>query len=94
MANNQNNETIRLTPRVRYRSVGEDGVLVHLDNGRVIVVNEVGLHIIRQLDTPTTRKALAASIAGNFEASAEQALTDLDAFLSELDAEQAIERNM
>ncbi len=35
------NEQIALTSRLRYRAVGDEGVLVHLDNGRVIVVNEV-----------------------------------------------------
>ena len=94
MPNNPGDEKIHLTPRIRYRSVGKEGVLVHLDNGRVIVVNEVGLHVIQRLDTPMTRQDLAASIVGEFETSKDQAIKDLDAFLSELDAEQAIERKI
>ena len=38
-----NNEQITLSSRLRYRSVGNEGVLINLDSGRVIVVNEVGL---------------------------------------------------
>ena len=85
-------EIISLTSQVRYRAVGEDGVLVHLDNGRVIVVNEVGLHIVQQLDKPRTRKDLAASIAAEFDVAANQAEADLDQFLAELDEEQVLDR--
>ena len=83
--------TINLTSRVRYRAVGEDGVLVHLDNGRVIVVNEVGLHIVQLLDRSMLRKDLTASVAAEFDVSADQAEADLDLFLAELDKEQVLE---
>ena len=86
------NETISLTDQVRFRAVGEDGVLVHLESGRVIVVNEVGLHIVQQLNESRTRAELTSSIASEFEISAEQAETDLDAFLAELDQEQVLVR--
>ena len=86
------NETISLTDQVRFRAVGEDGVLVHLESGRVIVVNEVGLHIVQQLNESRARADLASSIVSEFEVSAEQAETDLDAFLAELDQEQILVR--
>lgn len=84
-------KTLSLSSKVRYREVGGDGVLVHLENGRVIVVNEVGLHIIEQLDTARTRKALAASISTQFDVSDDQADTDLHSYLAELDAEQVLQ---
>ncbi len=86
------NETISLTDQVRFRAVGEDGVLVHLENGRVIVVNEIGLHIVQQLNESKTRVDLTSSIVSEFEVSIEQAETDLDAFLAELDQEQILVR--
>ena len=86
------NETISLTDQVRFRAVGEDGVLVHLESGRVIVVNEVGLHIVQQLKKSRTRSKLISSIVSEFEVSAEQAEADLDAFLAELDQEQILVR--
>ncbi len=86
------NETISLTDQVRFRAVGEDGVLVHLESGRVIVVNEIGLHIVQQLNESKTRVDLTSSIVSEFEVSIEQAETDLDAFLAELDQEQILVR--
>ncbi len=83
-------ETISLTDQVRFRAVGEDGVLVHLESGRVIVVNEVGLHIVQQLNESRTRAELTSSIVSEFEVSIEQAETDLDAFLAELDQEKIL----
>ena len=84
-------ETISLIPRVRHRAVGEDGVLVHLDSGRVIVVNEVGHYIVQMLEQPMNRKALVASLVAEFEVSAEQAELDIDTFLEELGNEQLVE---
>ncbi len=82
-----------MLPRVRHRAVGEDGVLVHLDSGRVIVVNEVGHYIVQLLDQPMSRKALAASLVAEFDVSAEQAEADLDLFLGELGNEQLVEHS-
>ena len=84
--------TVSLSSRVRYRAVGGDGVLVHLDNGRVIVVNEVGLYVLEHLDKPANQKDLAASVAGAFDVTVDQAAADLDAFLDELDEEQILEQ--
>jgi hypothetical protein len=78
---------------VRHRAVGEDGVMVHLDSGRVIVVNEVGNYIVQMLDQPMSRKALAASLVAEFDVSAEQADVDLDLFLGELGNEQLVEHS-
>lgn len=85
-------ERIRLSSQIRHRAVGEEGVLVHLANGRALVVNEVGLHIVGQLSAPRTRQELAASIAEAFDVSSEQAAADLETYLAELDAEQVLER--
>jgi hypothetical protein len=85
------NEQIRLTSQVRHRAVGDEGVLVHLENGRVLVVNEVGLFIVQQLESVQNRHALAGKIAAEFEVSVEQALSDLDQYLSELEKEDVLE---
>ena len=75
---------------MRHRAVGEDGVLVHLDSGRVIVVNEVGHYIVQMLEQPMSRKALVAALVNEFDVSAEQAETDIDTFLNELGNEQLV----
>lgn len=84
-------KTIGLSSQVRYRAVGDEGVLIHLENGRVIVVNEVGLHIVQQLKKPTTRNDLAVAVAAEFEVSFAQAAEDLDLFLAELDQDQILD---
>lgn len=94
MDDSPNEERIGLVSRVRYRAVGEDGVLVHLDNGRVVVVNEVGLCIVQLLDAPKTRQELVASVADEFDVTVDQAVIDLETYLAELDAEQVLERGV
>lgn len=85
-------EQIRLSDRVRYRAVAEEGVLVHMENGRVLVVNEVGLHCVQVLgERPMTRAELAESVVGAFEVETAQAEFDVAAFLDQLRAEQAID---
>ena len=86
------NKHIQLSSQVRYRAVGEEGVLVHLENGRVIVVNEVGLFIIGQLDVPRTRHELVQAIFREFEVTEEQAASDLELYLAELAREQVLEQ--
>jgi hypothetical protein len=84
-------EAFALNPRVRHRAVGEDGVVVHLDRGRVLVVNEVGLRIVQMLQEPLSRSRIAERLVEEFEVSLDDAQADLDEFLKELDAEQVIE---
>jgi len=91
MSQPTSNEQISLTSFIRHRTVDNQGVLVHLDNGRVIVVNEVGLHVIQQLKTPQTRQTLAQSVCRAFDVDLLQAETDMDLYLAELDKEQILE---
>ena len=79
--------------RVRHRAVGEDGVLVHLDSGRVIVVNEVGHYIVQMLAQPLSRKALVASLVAEFDVSTQLAEQDVDLFLDELSKERLVEHS-
>jgi hypothetical protein len=84
-------EQIRLTSQVRFRAVGEEGVLVHLENGRVIVVNEVGLFIVQQLASPMSRSELAQAVTREFDVPADRVQADLQRYLEELDSEQVME---
>ncbi len=84
---------LALSPRVRWRAVGDEGVLVHLDRGRVLVVNAVGLHLLQRLASRPTRASLLDSMVDGFECTRDQAQADLDAFLAELESESALERD-
>ena len=89
-ANSSANNKLCLSAQVRHRAVGEDGVLVHLQNGRVIVVNEVGLYIVQLLQQPTTTAAITESISAEFDVSLQQAESDMTNFLAELDQESIL----
>ena len=82
---------IRLSGRLRYRAVGADGVVVHLDTDRVIVVNDVGLYIIQSLQQPMGHQALVEAIVNEFDVDATTAAADLDFYLQQLGAEQLLE---
>lgn len=84
-------DTLTISSRVRFRAVGDDGVLVHLDSGRVVVVNGVGLFLVEQLQQPRTRAELAHAITDTFDVGATEAETDLAAYLDDLAAEDMLQ---
>lgn len=85
-------ERLRLSDRVLYRAVDDEGVLVHLESGRVMVVNEVALYIIRELDRQAmTVSELSESVSRAFEVDTPRARDDVALFLDQLRAEQAID---
>lgn len=87
-------EQLILNTRVRHRAVGDDGVLVHLDNGEVIVVNEVGLFVVQQLVSPMTQNALIDAVVSTFSVDPGQARADVDTYLSQLSAQQLIDTHV
>lgn len=82
---------LRISSRIRYRNVGGEGVVVHLDSGRVIVVNDLGLFVLQQLATPVSRQALVDAIVRDFDVSNEEAEADLSHYLQELGEENLLE---
>jgi len=86
-------EQLSLISSIRHRAVDDEGVLVHLENGRVIIVNEVGLYIVKQLASPMTRQALTQAIALHFDIDTDTAASDLDVYIAELDKEQILQHH-
>ncbi len=83
---------IRLSGRVRFRDVAGQGVLVHLEEGRVLVVNDVGLFIVQALGRQAmTESELAAAVAQAFEVDAARAQSDVAVFLEQLRGEKALQ---
>lgn len=83
-------ETVTLNSRIRYREIDGEGVLVHLNSGRVIVVNTMGLYIIQQLAKPMTRSQLIIAIIEAYQVSSAQAEADLKLFIDELELEKIL----
>lgn len=83
---------MRLSGRVRFRDVAGQGVLVHLDEGRVLVVNDVGLYIVQALVRQAmTESELADAVARAFEVDAIQAKSDVALFLEQLRGEKVLQ---
>jgi hypothetical protein len=83
---------VRLASRVRFRDVAGQGVLVHLEEGRVLVVNEVGLFIVQALGRQAmTESELAEAVAHAFEVDAARAKSDVALFLDQLRGEKALQ---
>ena len=88
----KDNEKVRLSSRVRFRAIGDEGVMVNLESGRVMVVTEVGIFIVETLGRQDmTVIELAAKVAGAFEVDMDRARADVATFLDQLRGEQAIE---
>ena len=82
---------VSLSDRVRFRAVGEEGVVVHVESGRVVVLNATGLHVLRELEQGSRTPAqLAGSLAAEFAVEPAEASADVAAFLAELDAERIL----
>ena len=85
-------DKVRLSGRVRFRDVAGQGVLVHLEEGRVLVVNDVGLYIIQTLGRQAmTVSELAEAVAQAFCVNAARAKSDVALFLEQLRGEKALQ---
>jgi hypothetical protein len=85
---------ITLSETVRFRPVGGEGVLIQLESGRVIVVNEVALRVLELLKAaPATCGELATGIVSEYEVDESRALKDVCAFLGELQNENVLSFN-
>ncbi len=69
---------------VRFRSVGGEMVLLSQQRGEILVVNEVGAHVVRAVDGRTPLAAVAERIAAEYQVSAERALADALKFAGQL----------
>ena len=84
------NKELSLNSRVRHRLVGDEGVVVCMHNGNVIIVNEVGAFIVDQLKQSISFTSLASEISNYFDVSADQASNDLNDYLSELSTQEVL----
>lgn len=85
------NEKYKLDRKIRYRAVETDGVLVHMDTGRVIVINEVGLKIVESMkESAKTKREITETIVKDFDVNFEQAERDVLVFFEEMVAENII----
>jgi len=81
----------QLSPRIRYRDVMGEGVIVNLDTGRIVVINEVGLAIVGLLkESPMSQSSIVAKVVEEFDTTVDDARPDIANFVEELALENII----
>jgi hypothetical protein len=85
-------DVITLNQRVRFRAVGDDGVLVHMDRGKVIVINRTGLFIIKALQKgPQSLEFLTDQLVNQSNADKLVVLPDIQAYVEKLFSENVVD---
>lgn len=83
----------RLSPRCRFRTVGNEGVVVRLDAGEVVAVNGIGAAVLDLMrDGTKSLSEIAAAVAKAFDVDVKTATVDTDAFADELEAAGVVEK--
>jgi len=84
---------LSLSPRVRHRMIGSQGVLVHMEQGRVMVINEVGMRIVEIMQDssgPVTLKQLTTEITQEYDVGESQVSKDVMLFIEQMSQERAL----
>ena len=92
MENVNYNSYLKLSSSVRYRQIDNQGVLVQLGTGRVIVVNQLGLEIVKGLASGITKENLIETVLQEYEIEHAEAASDIDRYLEMLDQEDVLEK--
>ena len=77
--------------QVRWQVVDEDGILVNLDSGFYFSMNPVALFIWNLCDGNHSANTILAEIISTFDVDESTARRDLQAFLTQLEAESLLE---
>ena len=73
-----------LHPQVAMQNVDGLAVIVLADSGEVIVINEIGSRIVELIDGKRSAEEVAGTIESEYEVTAEEARSDLEAFMQML----------
>ena len=79
-----NGERLELSPRIRYRAIDDEGVVVHVDRGEVMVLNAVALRTLQLIGETGSRSAVLGRLVQEYDAPEAVLAADLDSFLGEL----------
>jgi hypothetical protein len=85
------NKVPKLQRDVRFRQIGDEGVLVKQDDGDLIVVNQVGVDIIQLLQDGKSFSEIVDYISRNYDIDAKTAENDAMEFIDEIEAAGIIE---
>ena len=74
---------LRINPRVAWQMVAGEAVLIDLDRGHVLGLNDTGSFLWKRL-TERSEAELAIDLAAHFDVDAARAQADVQAFLADL----------
>lgn len=75
---------IRNQEKFLFSSLGDEGVMMDLENGNYISLNAVGSDIWQMLEQEMTKQELIQKLSASYSVSEEQCEVDLEEFLSEM----------
>jgi len=74
----------KLCDDIRYRIIDKEAVIVRLEAGKVLALNEVGARILEMIDDRRTPGEIIAALEKDYEVGVEQLETDVHRLLEEL----------
>lgn len=85
--------TLRRTGLWLDAAVGDETLMMHVESGRFMSLNETASVLWKRLETPASRGDLAHALVASFEVSPEVAQSDVAAFIEAAVKEGAIEQS-
>ena len=82
--------TWRWHDKIACRNIGDETVVVGIESNEVHVLNEVGAFLWQNLEHGADTNTLLSRLRETYEVGENQALADIDQFLSELVAKKLI----
>ena len=84
MSTESQSQQYRIEPHARFRVMDDEGVFVLQEAGEVLVVNQVGAFIVKELDGARSLDELVAAITERYDVDSERARADASALLASL----------
>ncbi|OOZ38884.1 PqqD family protein [Solemya elarraichensis gill symbiont] len=77
-------ETLNISSRARFRTVGSEGVVVQVERGEVMVVNGVGLRVLELVKESGSRNAIIQQLSSEYETGSANVTQQVDDYIEEL----------
>ena len=84
------NTVVSRQPDLLEANVGDDVVLLSVEQGSYYALDPIAAEVWRRLETPATIDELCVALADQYDVSPEQCETDVLKFLGELDAQHLL----
>lgn len=84
MNSGHDHQPLRLRPDIRFRKIANEGVVLRQDEGEVLVVNGVGVHIVELVQKGASRDEIHRELIEAYDVDPEQLKRDIAAYLEEL----------